>query len=281
MGWFSNIFGGIGDVLKTVASVAVPVGLAYATGGMSAIGSLAMTAGAGFLLSQTSKASAKKSDSPTARETTAAEAASVVNDAGVRLQVPPGQDEKIPVLYGKATFGGIITEAVQSNDNKTMTIVLTLSEKTGVKISDNLNSEYFLRRVYYNDQRVSFRADGVTAAYSTDREGNIDYSIQDLVKIWVYAGGSNAVYQIPPDGTTISTIAAWFNVPGWTSAMQMSDLVFAVVQFNYSREKNVTAIPDLKFTLENSMSMPGDCLNDYMTNTRYGAGIAAGDIYVE
>ena len=52
-------------------------------------------------------------------------------DAGVRIQIPPASDNKIPVLYGTAFFGGIITDAVMTNANQTMTFCLTLSEKTG------------------------------------------------------------------------------------------------------------------------------------------------------
>jgi hypothetical protein len=61
----------------------------------------------------------------------------------------------------------------------------------------------------------------------------------------------------------------------------MSDLVFAVVQITYSRENGITALPNMRFHLRNSMTLPGDCMLDYMTNTRYGAGIPAEEIYSE
>ena len=66
---------------------------------------------------------------------------------------------------------------------------------------------------------------------------------------------------------------AWSIMPGWTSAHTMNDLVFAIVKVEYNKEKNVTKLGKLDFKIRNSMTEPGDCLYDYMTNTRYGAGI--------
>jgi hypothetical protein len=60
----------------------------------------------------------------------------------------------------------------------------------------------------------------------------------------------------------------------------MTNLCFALIRIDYNREKNVTGLGDIKFVIENSMTKPGDCLYDYMTNTRYGAGISAEEIYI-
>jgi hypothetical protein len=54
--------------------------------------------------------------------------------------------------------------------------------------------------------------------------------------------------------------------------------VFAIVKITYTKDKGVSGVPNMQFSLTNSMSLPGDCIYDYMTNTRYGAGIAASDI---
>jgi 1-deoxy-D-xylulose 5-phosphate reductoisomerase len=58
----------------------------------------------------------------------------------------------------------------------------------------------------------------------------------------------------------------------------MNNLVFAIVEVTYNKTKNVTSLPNMSFAIQNSMTMPGDCLWDYMTNTRYGAGIPASEI---
>jgi hypothetical protein len=59
----------------------------------------------------------------------------------------------------------------------------------------------------------------------------------------------------------------------------MSNLVFAVVRLTYDSDKGVTSIPNMQVRVKNTMTLPGDCVYDYMTNTRYGAGIPPGEIY--
>jgi hypothetical protein len=233
--------------------------------------SLAKTAILGYTLNRLSK-NAIKNNQPNLNGGTAAP------DAGVRIQIPPATDKKIPVLYGTAHFGGIITEAVMSNNNKTMTYVITLSEKTGTKLSDSIASAYIFKDIYWNDQRIIFNSDGITVNYTVDRSGNIDRSLSSLVKIYCYAGNSTTP-QAPENYTNPSIPNAYAVVPNWTSSYSMSNLIFAVIEVNYNREKNVTGIGEIKFHIENSMKLPGDCLYDYMINTRYGAGIPAGEIY--
>jgi len=55
--------------------------------------------------------------------------------------------------------------------------------------------------------------------------------------------------------------------------------VFVAIKMNYNKDKGLTRIPTFRFKLTNTMTMPGDCIYDYMTNTRYGAGIDATEIY--
>lgn len=199
-------------------------------------------------------------------------------DAGVRLQVDPDTSSKIPVLYGTAFFGGNITDAQMTDDNKTMYYCLTLSEKTGTKLSDGQASQYVFKDVYWNDQRIIFKSDGITVNYTVDREGTQDISLRDQVKVYCYAGNSSTP-KIPENYTNTATSNAYTIMPNWsTSTHTMSDLIFAIVRVDYSREKNVTGIGKLMFHVSNSMFLPGDVMNDYMTNTRYGAGIATAEI---
>ena len=201
-------------------------------------------------------------------------------DQGVRLQVDPAANNKIPVLYGAGFFSGIITDAVMTNTNKTMYYCLTLSEKTGTILSTNTASSYTFKDVYWNDQRVVFKTDGIQVDYTVDRAGTVDRSIGDQVSIYCYAGNSNSP-KIPENYTNNTLTNAANVMPGWTtSTHQMNDLIFAVVKVDYNREKNVTGLGNLLFHVENSMKLPGDVLYDYMTNTRYGAGIVSGEIYV-
>jgi hypothetical protein len=59
----------------------------------------------------------------------------------------------------------------------------------------------------------------------------------------------------------------------------MSGLVFALVSVTYNKERNVTSLGDIQFRLSNTLTKPGDVLNDYMRNTRYGAGLTDAEIY--
>jgi hypothetical protein len=60
----------------------------------------------------------------------------------------------------------------------------------------------------------------------------------------------------------------------------MEDLIFAVVKITYSPESGLTQIPNMRFNITNSMTLPGDVIRDYMVSTRYGCAIPAGDINV-
>jgi hypothetical protein len=198
-------------------------------------------------------------------------------DPGVRLQVPPASDYKIPVVYGAATFGGVITDAFLTSDRLNMYYVITLCEKTGTRLSTATASAFVFNDVFLNDNRVIFQSDGITADYMIDREGNQDISVRNLVQIYCYANGS-AVPVVPEYYTNAGLLPAYSIMPNWDSTWTMSDLVFAIVKITYTKDKGVSGVPNMQFSLTNSMSLPGDCIYDYMTNTRYGAGIAASDI---
>jgi hypothetical protein len=58
----------------------------------------------------------------------------------------------------------------------------------------------------------------------------------------------------------------------------MTGLVFAVVSVDYNSARSITGIGDMTFDVASTMTLPGDVLIDYMTNTQYGANIPAADI---
>ena len=199
-----------------------------------------------------------------------------IEDPGIRLQVDPGTDNKIPVLYGSATFGGYITDAYLTEDNKTMYYAITLCEKTGNLLSTGSASTYVFNDIYLNGNRVIFDSDGITADYMITADGEQDISIRDIIRVYCYAGSSTSG-QVP-EYYSGSVTAAYNVMPNWTTRHTMNDLIFAVVRIDYNRDKGVIGVPNMKFTITNSMSLPGDCMYDYMTNTRYGAGIDATEI---
>ena len=197
-------------------------------------------------------------------------------DKGVRLQISPNAETKIPVLYGSAFFGGNISDAAMTNNNKTMWYSLVLSEKTGNAYS-NGNTVYTFEDIYWNDNRIIFESDGITANYMVDRSGNIDRSISGKVKVYCYRGGYNQ--GAVPSGYSGSVPNADTLFPNWTSSTHaMSNLIFALVRVDYDRDRGVTGIGNMLFHVTNSMNLPGDVFYDYMTNTRYGAGISSAEI---
>lgn len=248
---------------------AIKVGWEWLTG-KSTMAAVARTALLAFTLNKINKNANKGNDSGGGEQP----------DPGAKIQLDPATDNAIPVLYGHGFIAGAITEAVMSDDRQTMYYVLTLSEVTGTKLSDDLPSEYSFLDVYRNDQRVIFKNDSFTVDYTIDREGNIDISARDLIKIRVYAGNSNS--PLTPDNyATLVNTPAYDAIPTWDASYVMNDLIFAVIEIKYSRDKNSNELGEFVFEIKNTMDKPGDCLYDYMTNTRYGAGIPAEDIYSE
>ena len=195
-------------------------------------------------------------------------------DQGVKVQLPPATDNKVPILYGRAFQQAAVTDAVLSSSdfttNDTMTYVLTLSERTqtgSVTFND----------VYYNDQKLNFAADGFTVESSTTSDGTTSTTLANLVKVYVYNGGSGSAYNLGIGGGAVPGVNA-YDLVGSTSTYQMTDLVFAVVQLTYSQEKNVTGLPTMIFDMENTIKNPADVWYDYMTSTRYGGGFAEEDL---
>ncbi len=189
---------------------------------------------------------------------------------GVELQLDPDPANKIPVVYGKSAIGGNITDVVLANDNLSLWVCLTLCEQTGNTI-DGTPSVISFDKVYMDGFEVKFKADGITADYLVDVEGNQDDRVDGLIQVYCYSNGSaNQVFPTSYSGTAVTAYSIF---PNWNSFKTMDQLVFAIVKVTYNADKKVTNFPTFKFALNNSMNQPGDCLYDYMTNTRYGAGI--------
>jgi hypothetical protein len=245
MSWWDDVTGAIGGVVDWFGS-------------NKTAGNILSTVVTGYALNkvQDSIASdAKKNTTTTTR---------AQMDYGIQINLPPNQDNKIPVVYGTAVVAGVITDAVMSADRKTMTYVLTICEKT-------TTGTITFDEIYLGKSKVAFQSDGITAASLTDDNGNVDTNINGLVKIRCYNDGSTS--STSPTGYSASMSYAFDHVPNWDNTYTMNDYVFAVVEVTYSREKGFTGVPSLTFKIKNSLTQPGDVLYDFMTNTRYGAGI--------
>lgn len=237
-------------------------------GGNGIGNALARTAVTGLVLNQVSKSINRDNQASNNTETIQ------------RLQVNPDPNAKIPVVYGQAVVSGIVTDAQLTNSNTTMYYCLTLCEKTGnIGLGSGAASVISFLKIWYNNELLTFQSDGITVASGVDNQNNVNTKLNNQIKIWCFNGGSSSQvfpYSYSP-GTSTN---AYDEMPNWTSAHTMDDLVFAIVRIDYNRDNGVTSLGDFKFQLSNTMNLAGDCLYDYMTNTRYGAGIPSTEIYV-
>lgn len=234
--------------------------------GSNSIGSsLARTALTGYALNQVTSSINK--DNEAAKNTTNAV------DPGVRLQVSPDTEYRIPLVYGNATLSGTVTDAVMTSDNKTMYYCIAICEKTGaVNLGAGSASTFTFVDVYWDDARLIFHTDGQTVSGFVDKANNFCSDYDGKIKIWCFAGNSTMPV-VPQNYSNTSLANAYTIMPNWTTAHMMSDLVFAIIKVDYDATAGVKGLGTVKFNITNSMNQPGDCLYDYMTNQRYGAGI--------
>lgn len=197
-----------------------------------------------------------------------------------RIQVPPATDNKIPVAYGNSYFNGTIIDVQLTNNNQSMYAVIVLCETTGNLLSTSSVSNIVIDNIYLDNKTITFKADGTTVDYVTDDTGVVDSNPSGLMGIYLYNGGS-AYPMLPCQPGTTAPItgtvpsAAYSIMPGWDNTYNCNNTIFAIVKLNYDQSKGQHGIPNLKFHVCNSMTLPGDCLYDYMTNALYGAGISS------
>lgn len=183
-------------------------------------------------------------------------------DPGVKIQLPPATDNKIPRLYGRNFTGSIIIDAEISNQNKTMTYAMVISEY-------NDEDVWTINDIYRDDARLLFS--GATVTGAEDPNETAANNISGKMRCRVYAGGSTAAHQIFPVGGAVN---AYDVMPGWTSANTMEDLVFAVFEMDYDAENGLTGLSAITFDINNSLNNPANVLLDYLRNDRYGAGLS-------
>jgi len=198
-----------------------------------------------------------------------------VRDPGVKVQLPPATDNKIPVFYGRNNTGSIITDAEIKNQNNTMVYMCIIGEKTD-------SGTYTLNKVYRGDSTLNF-----TGGYSgtsspnvisiTDPNATTSNNVNGKMRLRVYAGNaqtaSNQIF--PPLGLKV---AAQTLMPTITANTNYEDLVYAVFEIDYDPENGLTDFGVLTFDITNSLSEPSNVLLDYLQNDRYGAGLSSTDL---
>jgi hypothetical protein len=233
--------------------------------GNSIASNLAKTAALGYLLNRVSNS--VNVDNQTQAQ-----------DRGSRITVQPNTDYSIPVVYGDAFLEGTVTDARITSDNRTMWYCLTLCEKTGTLLSTGSASLIEFIEVYWDDNKVQFQSDGITVDKTVGENGDVVEDFRGLIQFYPFSGNSESPVNFKYYSNGNSSNA--YNIfPEWDNTKDMTDLIFCLVKVTYSSVNNLSQLGKVEFKLSNNLKKPGDVLYDYMTNTRYGAGIPATEIY--
>ena len=210
--------------------------------------------------------------------------ASQSQDTGARQQVPPASNNSIPVVYGDAWLGGVFVDAVLSGNQKAMYYVMAISS-----ISSDASAAftYDTTKMYYGDRLMTFDStDGSKVISLTDGDGNVDTKISGNLNIYLYVSNqagtvtgyntadlpwSNVVM-----GSGNTEIPAGLSWP--STGRRMNGLAFAVIRLVYNADAGTTGLLPITFYCKHypkggTVAKPGDVWYDYMTNTRYGAGM--------
>jgi hypothetical protein len=203
-------------------------------------------------------------------------------NTGIRQQIPPSQENSIPVVYGSAWLGGTFVDAVLSTDAKTMYYVLVISH-----ISPNGQFAYDTTKFYYGDRLITFDGTDQTKVVSlTDGAGNVDTKIAGKVYINLYTSTAGGTITSANGAAAPSTVMGGADITPslqWTGTRQMNGLAFAIIKVNYDVQAGSTGLQPVTFKVAHTLNgtgvaKPGDVLYDYLTSTVYGGRVPAGNV---
>ena len=190
-------------------------------------------------------------------------------DPGVKIQISPATDNRVPVFYGTINTGAIICDAGISNQNDTMVYVMVISEKTDT-------GTYSVGPIRRGDATLNFGFNSANVISMTDPNATSTTNVANKMRCRVYAGGTAASDQIFPAGGT--QVAATTLLPTITASTNYDDLVYAVFEMDYDPENSLTSLGAITFEITNSLKEPSNVLLDYCTNSRYGAGLTSAEL---
>jgi hypothetical protein len=194
---------------------------------------------------------------------------------GNRQQVPPAGNNKLPVLYGSAYIGGTLVDLSISADNQHLYWVLALAEVTGSENGGG-GDIYTFGNIYWAGKKVVFGANGYSVTGLLDESTGQIQDITGYMDIYLYRNGSNL-----PTNNSQSAIAVMSNpilTYQWDSSKNMPNCAFAIVHLQYSQSRNLTSLQKTNFQVINPRDSAGDCIQDYLTSARYGAGLKPSEV---
>ena len=167
---------------------------------------------------------------------------------GSRQQLPPAGDNKIPVVYGQAFVGGIITDMSISTDNQDIYWVISLCEVTNTETGGSPDTINF-GKVYWGGKRVNFNDNGYSVDKLTDESTGETQNVAGNMDIYLYRNGSGS-----PTNSSINAVdvmSASNLVYKWTSSKLMSNCAFAIVHLKYNADKALTSLQTTRFQVTN------------------------------
>ena len=191
-------------------------------------------------------------------------------DPGVKVQLNPSTDRRVPVFYGKIHSGGIIIDAEIKNRNNTMVYCMVIGEKTD-------SGNYTVQSIKRQDATLNFTSGSANVSSWTDPNGTTASKIANKLRCRVYAGNAqSSVNQIfPATGTKVAAQSLMTTI---TAQTNYEDLVYAIFEVDYDVEEQLTALGTITYEITNSLSEPSNVLLDYCRNDRYGAGLSNAEL---
>ncbi len=189
-------------------------------------------------------------------------------DPGVKIQLPPSTDNRVPVFYGQSFTGAIIVDAEIKNQNNTMVYCMVIGEKTD-------SGTITINDIYRDDTKLIFS--GATVTGATDPNATTSNNINGKIRCRVYAGGTAATDQIFPLAAS-GQVAATTLMTTINASTSYANLVYSVIEMDYDAENGLQGLGAITYDINNSLNEPSNVLLDYLQNDRYGAGISSSDI---
>ncbi len=203
------------------------------------------------------------------------------NDAtpnpGSPTQLPPAGSNKLPIVYGTAYVGGIVTDLSITSNNQKLFYVMTLCEVTNTEPGQTPDNITF-GDVYWGGKLCIF--DGVdqykVIGLLDESTGVTDYAVSGKLNIYLFRNGSSSGVNTAQTAIQIMSNASL--VYKWDASKSMTNAAFAIIEMTYSQTANLTSLQATRFQVTNNRTNPGDCIADYLQSTRYGAALATSQI---
>lgn len=262
----------MGKALKTIAIIAVAVFAPYAA---AALGLTGFAATAFSFVLQTA-VGALLADKP------GAGSGSGVQDSGFMLN-KQGNVNPIPIIYGERRIGGsrvyVNTTDSSGATSGTEFLHLVIAVAQGGTRSDGTDAIDTVSKIYFNNEvAYDFGTSAFSGSYSASNT---------TIRVW--HGKSDQTVASPDQSVGTFPVSA-----EWTANHRMRGVAYIYVICKYNREvfpgapvvfadikgKRIQAVNALGTFVNTAaeMSNPANILYDYLTDARYGKGIAAADI---